>query len=132
MKTAHYCMDNPEHQMFKGNADGARCPKCKGLVNIKEVSNEEYYELPTYQELRQKLNTINNNQKAINIEVDMNTNNLSAKLRAIAKHAEALANELEAIDAAKCPNCGGTLDITTLYSGDEVVDTSAYCRNCRD
>lgn len=70
--------------------------------------------------------------KGITIDLDMNTNNLSAKLKAITKHAEALANELDAIDAAKCPNCGGTLDITELSIDDKVVDTSAYCGNCRD
>lgn len=54
------------------------------------------------------------------------------KLRAIAKHAEALANELDAIDAAQCLTCGGLLEITEISIGDKVVDTSAYCGNCRD
>ena len=70
--------------------------------------------------------------KGVTVEVDMNTNNLSAKLKAIAKHAEALANELDSIDAAKCPSCGSPLDITELYADGKVFDTSAYCGTCRD
>ena len=68
----------------------------------------------------------------IEVQLDMSTDNLSAKLRAIAKHAEVLANELDAIDAAKCPDCGGPLDISELYADGVIVDTSAYCGNCRD
>lgn len=44
--------------------------------------------------------------KGITLVVGMNTDKLKLKLRAIAKHAEALANELDAIDNAwECPNC---------------------------
>lgn len=37
--------------------------------------------------------------KSIEIKLDADTNKLSLKLKAIAKHAEALANELDAIDS---------------------------------
>ena len=39
--------------------------------------------------------------KGLTIDVTADTNNLSAKLRAIAKHATALADELDAIDQGK-------------------------------
>lgn len=37
-------------------------------------------------------------RKPLSISVDMNTDKLQLKLRAIAKHVEALADELDAID----------------------------------
>lgn len=128
MKSAYYCMDNPEHQMFKANVDGDRCPQCKGLVNNVPVSIEEYNELPTYDSLRKP---INKGPKGIQVNLLFDDNQI-LKLRAIAKHTEALANELDAIDAAKCSDCGGLLDISELYSDGVIVDTSAYCGNCRD
>jgi len=129
-------MNNPEHQMFKGNVDGARCPKCKGLVNIKKVTNEEYYELPEYRDLmKQNRVTYDEHevkQALVAMGIDLDTSQFKLKLRAISKHTEALANELDAIDAAKCPNCGGTLEISEYYADGVIVDTSAYCGNCRD
>ena len=71
------------------------------------------------------------NLKGIKIDFGLD-NKMPLKLRAIDKYTEALANELDTVDATKCKTCGGPLDITKLYSGDEVLDTSAYCRNCRD
>lgn len=57
--------------------------------------------------------------KGITIEL-MPTNKTSAKLRAIAKHAEALANELDTIDNAwECPNCGAS-NYSDLLSGDKL------------
>lgn len=45
--------------------------------------------------------------KNITIDLNVNTNKMQLKLRAIAKHAEALANELDAINNAwSCSNCG--------------------------
>lgn len=59
------------------------CPKCKGaFVDI--------YKIHKY---------IKPNSKSIEIAVEMNTDKLQLKLRIIAKHAEELANELDAIDA---------------------------------
>ncbi len=56
MKLAYYCMDNPEHQMFKANVDGVLCVECDGLVNIKPVSVDEYKLLPKYRDIRKKNN----------------------------------------------------------------------------
>ena len=44
-------------------------------------------------------------RKPLSISVDMDTNKMRLKLRAIAKHTEALADELDAIDSDdKCTN----------------------------
>lgn len=52
---------------------------------------------------------------------DIDTSSIEKKLRAIAKHATALADELKEIDAATCPQCGSSkvevkksLEITRL------------------
>ena len=42
--------------------------------------------------------------KPLSISVDVNTDKMLMKLRAIAKHAEALADELEKIDSGECNN----------------------------
>lgn len=143
---ANYCMDNPEHQMFKVT-DGARCVECNGMVNFKEVSHLEYIALPSYRQLCNERKrpyqfkaqclvcdhkgTVLHNTKeeyqevtvcpkckgafvdiwklakykqeerkgqSIQNDVDMNTDKMQLKLRAIAKHCEALAVELYAID----------------------------------
>lgn len=65
----------------------------------------------------------------LSIEVSADTNNLSAKLRAISKHAAALANELDEIDRAKCPNCGKAMSKTTMY-GDGVPSVHYACTEC--
>lgn len=101
---ANYCMDNPEHQMFRVT-DGARCVECNGMVNVKEVTKAEHYRLPTYQQLRYELKQKQKPKQSLSISVDMDTNKMQLKLRAIAKHTEALANELDAIDSDdKCTN----------------------------
>lgn len=49
------------------------------------------------------------NIKGITIELGLSDKSVQ-KLRAIAKHAESLANELDSIDNAfECPECGGLL-----------------------
>lgn len=97
MKIAHYCMDNPEHIFRGNNLDGIRCPWCDGLINIKSVSREEYNKLPDYHSICKPIN-----QKKFlgdyDISVDFDSTKFAQKLRVIAKHAEALANELDAID----------------------------------
>lgn len=123
MGIAYYCMDNPEH-IFKGhNLDGVRCPLCNGLVNTKAVLNEEYERLPKYRELKK----VNEHKKSIEIQLDMDTGKLQLKLKAIAKHASALADELEDIDNAwECPKCGHD-SFTTLCSE---VGPYSRCDKC--
>jgi MinD superfamily P-loop ATPase len=47
----------------------------------------------------------------VTIDIDVNNKNLVKKLNAIAKHAAALAEELEKIDEDKCPRCNETLKV---------------------
>lgn len=69
-------------------------------------------------------------RKPLSISVDMSTDKMQLKLRAIAKHAEALANELEAIDnVVICPECGSD-DVCTLRLGEEQRLADATCNNC--
>lgn len=73
--------------------------------------------------------------KGLTIELDMNTNNLSAKLKAIAKHAEALANELDAIDHGWKCLCGSTdYEDTIMFDAatDEAVMHERKCNDCHN
>lgn len=67
-------------------------------------------------------------RKPLSISVDMNTDKLQLKLRAIAKHAEALADELNRIDnMIECPECGGG-DVCEMHINNE--PTYASCNYC--
>lgn len=58
----------------------------------------------------------------------MNTDKLQLKLRAIEKHAGALADELEAIDNDwKCDYCG-SYSYSTMYTSDEAIYMT--CAEC--
>lgn len=68
---------------------------------------------------------------------DINTSLLERKLRAIAKHTEALANELREIDQDECPVCGSndtSTETVRAYGpgAGEVnrVATTITCNNC--
>lgn len=63
-------------------------------------------------------------RKPLSISVDMDTDKMQLKLRAIAKHAEALADELDAIDNAWQCECGAT-----DYSDVEIA-RKLYRRTC--
>lgn len=115
---ANYCMDNPEHPMFRAR-DGACCVECNGMVNVKPVTKSQYDRLPTYIELRYERK--HKKVKGImQIDVDMNTDKLQRKLLTIANHLEALAQELDAIDGDKdYINIKTTLDGKVL--SDELI-----------
>ncbi|MGN7938512.1 hypothetical protein [Metabacillus sp. 22489] len=64
------------------------------------------------------------------ISIDLSTSKLSKKLRAIAKHTSALADELEKIDQSTCPECGNALTEDTIHADGEVLDKNVYCTSC--
>ncbi|MER2057849.1 MAG: hypothetical protein ABTA16_03430 [Niallia sp.] len=66
-------------------------------------------------------------RKSLSISVDMDTNKMQLKLRTIAKHTTALADELDAIDNAWQCDCGAS-DYTDLHSDSPVVER--VCNKC--
>lgn len=105
--------------------DGIRCPVCNDRVAI-----APYDGMPGHIDYNlYKKNNRPKQSKALAIEVTAETDNLSAKLRAISKHAAALANELDEIDRDKCPNCGKAMSKTTMY-GDGVPSVHYECADC--
>ncbi|MEG0260668.1 MAG: hypothetical protein RR595_09780 [Lysinibacillus sp.] len=66
--------------------------------------------------------------------IDLDTKRFELKLRAIAKHAEALADELDRIgndNYDPCPKCGGhSTEVDTIYSGTDAVETYLCCHDC--
>ena len=101
MKIAYQCMNDSTH-LFKGKSlDGVQCPICRGPVSHKPYDEQEHSELTEYRELV-KQNRVTYDKKEVKqalvaMGIDLDTNKFELKLRAIAKHTEALANELETI-----------------------------------
>lgn len=85
----HYCMDKAcgwEETTHKIR-DGISCPKCGGpVMSIDKKAKCVEGEVMTKE------------MPGLTVTVDMNSDNLSRKLKAIAKHAKALAEELDGID----------------------------------
>lgn len=80
--------------------------------------------------LKPKKNGLNN----IQIGVEMNTGKLQLKLRAIAKHVGALADELDAIDNLKeCEACGSYKTVTESLIDDDtnnIISAIVKCDDC--
>ena len=79
--------------------------------------------------LTTQLVTMNKPKQSISIAVDADTEKLQLKLRAIAKHAEQLANELDAIDNAWQCECG-SFAYVDLYHDNTVVERT--CSECNE
>ncbi len=120
------CMNKECRARIVGTClDGIRCPVCDDYVKP-----APYDGMPGHIDYNlYKKNNRPKQNKGLAIEVSADTDNLSAKLRAISKHAAALANELDEIDRDKCPNCGKAMSKTTMY-GDGVPSVHYECINC--
>jgi transposase-like protein len=66
----------------------------------------------------------------LTIDIDVNNDNLVKKLKAISKHAAALAGELEQIDKDKCPRCDGMLKVNTLHADGVDYQKHFFCEDC--
>ena len=64
------------------------------------------------------------------LTIDVNSKTMVAKLKAIAKHTQALADELDKIDKSVCPNCGEQLDNNDFYADGELIHTMKDCTSC--
>ena len=67
--------------------------------------------------------------KGITVSVDMDTDKMQLKLRAIAKHTTALADELDAIDNAWQCDCGST-EFVDFYLDSKVIRRE--CEKCSE
>ena len=68
------------------------------------------------------------NVKGITVELGMSTDKVQQKLRAIAKHAGALADELDRIDNAwSCSECGHD-SYASLFDGPNIIHHA--CNKC--
>ena len=66
--------------------------------------------------------------KGITVLVDMDTDKMQLKLRAIAKHVGALADELDKIDSFdECPKCSKLMSTSKLYSSYELKSVNSKC-----
>jgi len=74
--------------------------------------------------------------KLSDITIDMNTGKFQQKLSAIAKHTEALAQELKEIDEAHCDHCGShdveVMSLTFMDGQVERVAKECLCKDCNE
>lgn len=72
-----------------------------------------------------------NSAGEVSITLDMESSKMQRQLRAIAKHTEALADELLEIDQEVCPECGSNNYVTTTAHADgHAVATACACDDC--
>ena len=72
------------------------------------------------------------NGQSVTINIEANTSELESKLRVIAKHATALAEDLRKMDEEQCPHCGSRdVDVARLH-GDQKDSYQLVieCRTC--
>lgn len=132
--------ESRKHKFLLGlTDDGYRdCPICsERLRGPREAfSANEIYGMKTIgQAWREKRKAESNKPKqTIQIDIEMNTDKMQLKLRTIAKHAEALANELDAIDNAEpCVNCGSINRTKSKLFTDNNEDEPLCCvEECDD
>ncbi|MGX7596304.1 hypothetical protein ACWNS2_13815 [Planococcus plakortidis] len=71
------------------------------------------------------------NNQGITIDVSANTSDLEEKLRVIAKHATALADDLKKLDEEKCLECGSKeVEVTRAYGDNDRYEIAITCFNC--
>jgi len=115
------CMNDSSH-VFKGrHLEGVSCPICGGPVLPKPYDERKDSNLPYYGDLKKQSSK---RKSAITIELNFDDKS-KLKLRAIAKHAGALADELDGIDKGiGCDNCGS-------YHVYETGPEHLACGNCK-
>ncbi|BAK15840.1 translation initiation factor 2, gamma subunit [Solibacillus silvestris StLB046] len=96
------CKNNHRFRMGLTD-DGFRdCPECGDYLKRPYISTKENVQglITIGQAWREKRKAESNNKpkQSISVAVEADTNKLQLKLRAIAKHTAALADELDAID----------------------------------
>lgn len=131
------CYENDHRFRLGNNEEGYNfCPECNQLINVvpADVTKGEPF---TLKHLRYVLIDKNKQKdvrkmterKPLSISVDMDTNKMQLKLRAIAKHAEALADELESIDNPwECPNCSKN-NYKDIFVGNTLE--YRFCKECK-
>lgn len=117
---------------------GCECPICgKPLSQPRSAhSANEIYGMKTIGNAwKEKREAVKKAKRTIVIGVEADTDKLQLKLRAIAKHTEALADELDAIDNAWRCNCGSFeyMDESIHRTEDnEKIRRTRICSKCNE
>ncbi|WP_405314534.1 hypothetical protein GUY56_14770 [Lysinibacillus fusiformis] len=121
---------NDSSHVFKGrHLDGVSCPICGGAVLPKPYDERKDSNLPYYGDLKKQ-----SSKRKSAITIDLNFDDKSKlKLRAIAKHVGALADELDKIDNAWQCECGSIeFTVSTLEVNDEPRCSVRECNQCHE
>ncbi|XKO57112.1 hypothetical protein ACI2WT_08880 [Lysinibacillus fusiformis] len=118
------CMNDSSHVFIGRHLDGVSCPICGGPVLPKPYDERKDSNLLCYRDLKKQ-----SSKPKSAITIDLNFDDKSKlKLRAIAKHVGALADELDAIDNfEECPKCSKLMSTSKLYSSDELKSMNSEC-----
>ena len=76
---------------------------------------------------------MNKKAEGISITLDMESGKMQRQLRAIAKHTEALADELNGIDKEVCPKCGSSdveVERALAFNGKVHERVTTECFSC--
>lgn len=96
------CCENNHRFSVEGNGgEGCNhCPECNSLLKYvpADVTKGEPFTLKNLRQVFLKKREHKSSTRNLSIDVAVNTDKMQLKLRAIAKHTEALADELDAID----------------------------------
>lgn len=126
------CCENNHRFRLGICGEGYRdCPECNHLLKEvhADVTKGEPFTLQYLWQVFTKKKEPKSSARNLSIDVAMNTDNLQLKLRAIAKHTEALADELDAIDNAWQCDCGST-EFVDFYSDSKVIRRE--CEKCSE
>ncbi|MFD4492980.1 hypothetical protein [Lysinibacillus fusiformis] len=106
------CCENNHRFRLGNNEDGYNfCPECNQLIRVvpADVTKGEPFTLQHLSHAVIKKKKPKTSARNLSIEVLMNTDKMQLKLRAIAKHVSALADELDNIDKdIECPVTQGS------------------------
>lgn len=98
------CCENNHKFSVEGNGGEGynHCPECNSLLRDvpTDVTKGEPFTLKNLQQAFFKKRECKSSTRNLSIDVEINTDKVQLKLRAIAKHTTALADELDAIDNA--------------------------------
>lgn len=128
------CCSNNHRFRVGITGDGYRnCPECNDLLKQvhADVTKGEPFTLQYLSQAFIKKKEPKSSTGNLSIDVAMNTDRMQLKLRAIAKHAEALADELDAIDNAWQCDCGSfKCEYSKFFSGDSGEEPYLSYREC--
>jgi len=130
------CCENNHRFRLGNNTDGYNhCPECDHLLKEvpADVTKGEPFTLRYLYQAFIKKKEHKSSARNLTVDVTINTDKVQLKLRAIAKHADALADELDVIDNTWSCDCGSTdYEDTDGFVNSNKEFTIRKCTKCNE